>query len=198
MAKRKFNENYIQYGFTSIFDIRKEKGQCVLCYKVLGHHSLRSSKLKLHLEKVHSNYEDKDVNFFKLKKDTVKRQRLDSTGEFQHHFTKIVKASYVVSFMIAKQCKLYTIGETLIKPCASKMAGIVLGKESKMKLQQIPLSNNIVQRRIVELSDNIKEQVIAEIKNLQFVLFSIELDETTDVVSCSQLLVFADTCQKKT
>ena len=25
MAKRKFNENYIQYGFTSIFDIRKEK-----------------------------------------------------------------------------------------------------------------------------------------------------------------------------
>ena len=33
--------------------------------------------------------------------------------------------------MIAKQCKLYTIGETFIKPCASKMVGIVLGEESK-------------------------------------------------------------------
>ena len=92
--------------------------------------------------------------------------------------------------MIVKQCKLYTIGETLIKPCASKMAEIVLGEESKIKLQKIPLSNDIVQRRIVELSDNIKEQVIAEIKNSQFVLFSIELDETTNVVSSSQLLVF--------
>ena len=70
--------------------------------------------------------------------------------------------------MIAKQCKLYTIGETLIKPCASKMVKIVLGEESKMKLQKIPLSNDIVQRRIVELSDNIKELVIAEIKNSQF------------------------------
>ena len=66
----------------------------------------------------------------------------------------------------------------------------LLGEESKMKLQQILLSNDIVQRRIVELSDNIKEQVIAEMKNSQFVLFSIQLDETTDVVSYSQLLVF--------
>ena len=131
MAKRKFNKNYIQYGFTSTFAIRKEKEQCVLCNKVLGHHSLRPSKLTLHLEKVHSNYKDKDVNFFKRKKDTVKRQCLDSTGEFQQHFTNIVKGSYVVSFMIAKQCKLYTIGKILIKPCASKMARIVLVKNAK-------------------------------------------------------------------
>ena len=93
--------------------------------------------------------------------------------------------------MIAKQCKPYTIGETLIKPCAAKTARIVVGEESKMKLQQIPLSNDSVQRIIVELSDNIKEQVIAEIKNSQFGLVSIQLDEITDVVSCSQLLVFS-------
>ena len=139
MAKQKFNENYIQYGFTLIFDIRKEKGQCVLCYKVFGHHSLRPSKLKLHREKVHLNYKDKDVNFFKQKKDTEKRERLDSTEQFQQHFRSIVEASYIVNFMIAKQCKPYTIGETLMKPCASKMARIVLGEESEIKLQQIPL-----------------------------------------------------------
>ena len=63
MAKRKFNKNYIQYGFASIFDIRKEKRQYAVGYKILGHHSLRPSKLKFHLEKVHSNYKDKDVNF---------------------------------------------------------------------------------------------------------------------------------------
>ena len=128
------------------------------------------------------------MNFSKRKKDTVKRKRLDSTGEFQQHFTSIVKASYVVSFMIVS--KLYTIGETLIKPFASKMPRIVLGEESKMKLQQIPFSNDTVHRRIVELSANIKEQVIAGIKNLQFGLFSIQLDKTADVVFCSQCLVF--------
>ena len=66
MAKQKFNENYIQYG--SIFDSKKEKRQCVLCYKVLSHHLLRPSKLKLYLEKVYSNYKDKDVNFFNERK----------------------------------------------------------------------------------------------------------------------------------
>ena len=51
------------------------------------------------------------------------------------------------------------------------MTRIVLGEESKTKLLQIPLSNDTVQRRIADLSDNIKEQVIAEIKNLQLGLF---------------------------
>ena len=73
--------------------------------------------------------------------------------------------------MIAKQCKPYAIGETLIKPYASEMARIVLGEESKIKLLQIPLSNDTVERRIADLSDNM--QVVAEIKNLQFGLFSI-------------------------
>ena len=87
--------------------------------------------------------------------------------------------------MIAKQCKSYTIGETLIKPCPSEMARSVLGEKSKMKLQQISLSNDTVQLRIPDLSDNIKEQVIEEIKNSQLALFSIQLDKTTDVAPCS-------------
>ena len=70
------------------------------------------------------------------------------------------------------------------------MARIVLGRESEKKLKEIPLSNDTVKRRIADLSDNIKEQVISEIKNSPFGLFSIQLDETTDVASCSQLLVF--------
>ena len=92
--------------------------------------------------------------------------------------------------MIAKQCKPYTFCEALIKLCASEMARIVLGKESKIKLQQTLLSNDTAQRRIADLSDNIKERVIAEIKNSQFGLVSNQLDETTDVASCFELSVF--------
>ena len=39
------------------------------------------------------------------------------------------------------------------------MAGIVLVEENKMKWQQISFSKDTVQRRVVDLSDNIKEQV---------------------------------------
>ena len=77
------------------------------------------------------------------------------------------------------------------------MTRIVLGEESKIKLLQISLSNNMVQQIIADLSDNIKEQVIAEIKNLQLGLFQFNLIKLTDVVSCSQLLVFCRCMSKK-
>ena len=47
-----------------------------------------------------------------------------------------------------------------------------------------------MKRRIADLPVNIKNQVISEIKKSPFGLFSIQLDETTDAASCSQLLVF--------
>ena len=47
-----------------------------------------------------------------------------------------------------------------------------------------------MKRRIANLSVNFKEQVISEIKNSPFGLFSVQLGETTDVASCFQLLVF--------
>ncbi len=61
---------------------------------------------------------------------------------------------------IAKQKKPHTIGETLIKPCTSKMVKRVLGDASERKIQQISLSNDTVKRRINEMSDDIKEKVI--------------------------------------
>ncbi|XP_076365923.1 protein FAM200C-like [Tachypleus tridentatus] len=55
-------------------------------------------------------------------------------------------------------------------------------------IQQVSLSNNTIQRRISKMSIDVKEQVLIEIKSSP--LFSFQLDESTDVSSCSQLLVF--------
>ena len=52
------------------------------------------------------------------------------------------------------------------------------------------LSNNTVQRRIADMSTNIKEQVVKEIRSAPFGLFSIQLDESTDVESFFQLKAF--------
>ena len=51
----------------------------------------------------------------------------------------ILTASYEVAYLIAKQGKPHTIGETLIKPAVLVMANIMLGKEAEVKLYQIPL-----------------------------------------------------------
>ena len=40
------------------------------------------------------------------------------------------------------------------------------------------------------MSDDVKQQVIAELKKAHFGKFAIQLDESTDVTACAQLLVF--------
>ena len=49
-------------------------------------------------------------------------------------------------------------------------------------MQQVSLSNNTIQKRISKMSMDVK--VLAEIKASP--LFSFQLDESTDVSSCSQ------------
>ena len=69
------------------------------------------------------------------------------------------------------------------------MADIMLGKDAERKLASISLSNCTIQRRIKDLSDDIKCQVVKEIKNAPFGLFAIQIDESTGISSCAQLMV---------
>ncbi|GFS29371.1 protein ZBED8 [Nephila pilipes] len=69
------------------------------------------------------------------------------------------------------------------------MVELVCGLEQRKKLEAIPLSNDVIQSRIVEISCNILKQIINELKASPFP-FSMQLDETTDISNCSQLLLF--------
>uniref|UniRef100_K7FV77 DUF4371 domain-containing protein n=1 Tax=Pelodiscus sinensis TaxID=13735 RepID=K7FV77_PELSI len=95
-----------------------------------------------------------------------------------------VRASYIVAYKVAQARKPHTTVEQLVLPCAKEMVRLVLGMEVARKV-----SNDTVSRRINEISQNISEQVVDEIKKSP--LFAIQLDESTDVALCSQLLVFA-------
>lgn len=65
---------------------------------------------------------------------------------------------------------------------------LILGEASEQKMRQLSLSINTVQHRYAEMSSGVKERVLLEVK--AFPLFSIQLDESTGVSSCSQLIVF--------
>ena len=103
IKKRKYDESYLQYGFTSIVVNYEERPQCVLCSKV-------RTKLKQHLHNVHPHSKDKEKFYFERQSRALKKMRLDASR-------KIVEAPYVVAFEIAKQKMPHSIGETLIKPC---------------------------------------------------------------------------------
>ena len=70
------------------------------------------------------------------------------------------------------------------------MVRCVFEDELVKKFYSISLSNNTVQRRIEEMSVDISQQVINDTCRSKSG-FAIQLDESTDVTNCAQLLIFA-------
>ena len=162
----------------------------MICNKVQSNDSLKPRKLKQHLHNVHQQHKDKSRGFFERHATVLKKMRLDSSGTYHETNKNEIEASYHVALEIAKQKKPHTIGENLIQPCSLKIVELMLGKEEKKKIAAVSLSNRTIQIRIEDMAADVKDQVVQEIKSAAFGLFSIQLDESTDVASCSRLMVF--------
>ena len=76
----------------------------------------------------------------------------------------------------------------MIKPASVEMARIMCGDAVANKSEMVPLSNDTMKRRMKELSRNVLQQTIAAIRHCE--RFSLQLDETTDIGSNAQLMVF--------
>ncbi|GFW67698.1 uncharacterized protein TNCV_3445701 [Trichonephila clavipes] len=62
---RKYNEEFIKYGFTFCVVDDEERPICVTCNQKLANESMKPAKLKRHLETKHKELENKHANFFK-------------------------------------------------------------------------------------------------------------------------------------
>ena len=149
------------------------------------------AKLREYFLKMHGDGKYKNTTLAEFK---VKRARFDEKATlpvlgFVPINKPILTASYEVAYLIAKQGKPHTIGETLRKPAVLKMENIMLGKEAEVKLSQIPLSNDTISDRIEDMYKDILAQVVADLISSP-AKFSLQLDETTDVSNLSQLAVF--------
>ena len=164
-----------------------EKLQCFLCGKVLAKSSMKPVKLKEHLNANRpGNISDSRDTFLQ------KKARFEVSGTLDKYvFIPIEKpllvASYKIAYRIAKEKKPHSIAETLTKLCALEMTEIVCGSDQRRKLEGIPMSNNVVKSRIDDISENILKQVMEESETSPFP-FSLQLDESTDVSYCSQLV----------
>ncbi|XP_068229420.1 zinc finger BED domain-containing protein 5-like [Palaemon carinicauda] len=183
MPKRKYDPAYIKYGFIAIEHGGEALPQCVVCMKSLSNAAIKPSLLKRHLETNHAEKKDRDQSYFQRFGENVKRQRMDKTGHIYQKGAGIMKASYAVALLVAKNMKAHTIAESLIMPAAKILVSHVIGEES------VSVSNNTVQRRIEEMLVNIADQVVEGGKSSKYG-FAIQLDESTDITNCSQLLVY--------
>ena len=152
MAKRQkfdYSEEFLRLGFTSIVTNNEIRPQCVLCMEVLAHSSLKTAKLRRHLETKHSNHATESLEYFKSKEFQIKRSRIDrppALGGTAFSYEKATRASFVASWLIAKNKMPHTVGENLVKPVTIEMAQIMCGDTIANKFRMVPLSNDTVRR----------------------------------------------------
>ena len=188
MSKRNYDSKYIKCGFTSI-EHNAEILPCVVCLKTLCNAAMKPSLLKRHLERNHPNKMNADKSSFQRLADNVKRQRMDKTSQMQQKSKDVVAASYEIAILVAEHKQSHTIAESLILPGAKILMKRVFGEQALAKLNAVSPSDNAIKRRIEEMSDNIADQILAEIKESKFG-FAIQLEESTDITNYCQLLVY--------
>ena len=119
----------------------------------------------------------------------MKRQRLDQTGQSYQKSAGILHASYEVFLLIAKNTKAHTIAENLVLPAAKILVWNLIGEKEAENLNFVSLSNDTVKRRIHDMSNNISDEVTTAVRASKYG-FAMQLDESTDVTNCGQLLVY--------
>ena len=70
----------------------------------------------------------------------------------------------MVSQRISQRKKPQNIAELFIVFCCKDIICCVIGCGAEKKIALLPLSNDTGHRRIVDMSDQVKQQVIAELK----------------------------------
>jgi len=160
----KYSDDFLKYGFARQIVDGKKAPQCVVCQETLSNNALCPSKLLRHLNSKHAALKEKSVDFFAAKMEASKTQ-VAKMNELTGFSAPVgtTEASYKVAHLIARQGKPHTIAEELILPCAKIMVTCVDSGKIATKLDSIPLSNNTVMRRIQDLTENLKQQLIDQV-----------------------------------
>ncbi|XP_068227309.1 zinc finger MYM-type protein 6-like [Palaemon carinicauda] len=95
---------------------------------------------------------------------------------------------YIRDEKLAKKMKPHTAGEEIIGPTCNIIVETMLGKEAQEQISKVPLSNNTISRRISEMSTDINEEVVKQIKSKR--KFALQVDESTDIAEKCQLVGF--------
>jgi len=193
---RKFNDEYLQYGFVVIESGGEQKGQCVEvgCNKVLANSSLAPAKLRRHQDAFHKDSKSKKLDYFKKKAHALFLQK-NALKSSINPSTSILKASYKGALRIGICKKAFTIAKEFALPFTIDLCEEVASKAVVKKLKTIPLSNDTIQSRVMEMASDTEDQLLEKLKASLF--YAVQLDESTDVSGKALLLVFVRYCEQE-
>ena len=185
--KRQYCDDYLKYGFHWTGGEDKPFPLCIICGEKMSNEGMVPSKLQRHFTTKHSQLQNKNLNYFQRLLEQQSKQKTF----FQKKLTgseKAQVASIEIAEMIALQTKSHTLAESIILPACRKIVKTILGDKAEQEIRKIPLSNNTIQRRIVDLSVNIEESVQTKLQST--LGFALQVDESTDISDKPQLLAF--------
>ncbi|GFS78781.1 zinc finger MYM-type protein 6 [Trichonephila clavipes] len=148
---RKYNEEFIKYGFTFCVVDDEERPICVICKEKLANESMKPAKLKRHLETKHKELQNKHADFFS--KTSRKSENSKCKSKEIYNNTSESITNFFRNFLSnRKTMKPHAIGESLVLPAATKMTSIMHGDKYGNELKTIPLSRDTVSQWISEIS----------------------------------------------
>ncbi|XP_029655453.1 protein FAM200B-like [Octopus sinensis] len=197
---RKYNPDYIKYGFICIDKDGFESPKCVVCMKILSHNSMKPTTLVRHLRTCHPHLIHKNKDYFISLRKMMKNQVLTRFIQTLPSDNSMLLASYMISLRIAKEKKPHNIAEKLILPCCKDIVRTLIGTHAENMISEYHY------RMILFIDEFLKcqkilsvrllilyylFQVVEQIKTSCHQNFAIQVDESTDVANCAQLIIFA-------
>uniref|UniRef100_A0A8C6Y931 HAT C-terminal dimerisation domain-containing protein n=1 Tax=Naja naja TaxID=35670 RepID=A0A8C6Y931_NAJNA len=146
--------------------------------------------LSRHFATKHGNYASKQSP--QEREATAQRlmAKLQAQQNVFHRKTAIqettIKASFMLSFILAKASKPLSEGEFL-KECMIETAGLLCPK-SKGKFEKFSLLRRTVTRRVELIDEDLVSKLNSKVEFFKF--YSLALDESNDVKDTAQLLIF--------
>ncbi|KAL3831899.1 hypothetical protein ACJMK2_023593 [Sinanodonta woodiana] len=181
---RQFNDDLtVQYCFVQ----QQTNVICMLCHSTAA--VAKVSNIKRHYETKYRDFNNligdkRTARIGSLRHSLNCQQNIFSKQSAE--FSAACEVSYEISLMISKSGRPFPDGD-FVKQCMIT-ASEKLCPEAVRKLQKVALKRMTVQRRISHLSADVTRQLADKASN--FVYFSLDADETTDIIPTAQLLVF--------
>uniref|UniRef100_A0A3B3SPD4 HAT C-terminal dimerisation domain-containing protein n=1 Tax=Paramormyrops kingsleyae TaxID=1676925 RepID=A0A3B3SPD4_9TELE len=145
----------MKYGSARGGDDAEPKAQCVQCGLTLSSEALKPSKLKRHIETKHpQRWVEKPLEYLQRKHDGLQLQK-QTVVSLSTQSKTVLKTSYLVARRVVQRKKAFTIAEELVLPAAADMCREMIGEATARKLSQVPLSNDTVNRQIMDESTDI-------------------------------------------
>jgi hypothetical protein len=120
-------------------------------YNMKRHYSIHEEKYRRYGE------EDRNILISELKKKV--KQQTGFFSKISHDQSSALYSSYVFSLELAKAKKPFTDG-SLVKKCAIEMAKAFGDAKLAEKFDSVPLSNQTLQRRVIDMGEQVEKSLI--------------------------------------